>query len=129
MSQPTQIRGKGPTFRRHFLAEWLEEREMEPMDLLNELNEPSDMETPAIDKSQVYRWLKGQLPQRKTQVRIAAALNLVDPETGDPAPERLMTHPAQDWIAKKVSGLEQSDIERLRQMVDLAFPDKTGTDG
>lgn len=128
MPRTTRIhKGKATTFRRHFLREWLEERGMEPMDLVHALNESEPDHF--IDKTQIYRWLRGQLPHAKTQVRIAAALSLTDPETGEPTPERLMHHPAHDWIARKFQGRDMEEIERIRRMVDIAFPDKTGTDG
>lgn len=128
MAKPAQIhKGKRP-FRRHYLREWLDERDMEPMELLDALNEAASMESPIIDKSQVYRWLKGALPHPPTQIRIAAALELLDPETGEPDPQMLMVHPAQVWMALKIRGRSQDDIERMKQMIDLAFPSRTGTD-
>jgi len=126
MKSRQQIHRGKPTFRRHYLREWLEEREMEPMDLVNVLNE-AEPERP-LDKTHVYRWLRGTLPHIETQIRIAAALELRDPETGEPNPELMMTHPAQVWIARKVQGRPKEDVERLRQMIELAFPDRTGTD-
>jgi len=99
------------------------------MELLNALNDAADMGTPVIDKSQVYRWLAGQLPHRETQLRIAAALELINPETGEPDPERLMTHPAHDWIARKFKDRSMDEFERLKTLVEAAFPDKTGTKG
>lgn len=101
---------------------------MEPMDLLAALNEAQGPDRPYIDKSQVYRWLKGQLPHKPTQVRIAAALELLDIETGEPAPELLMSHPAQSWIAGALQGLPNSEVERIRRVVELSLPRKTGTD-
>lgn len=98
---------------------------MEPMDLYDVLNQSESASY--IDKSQVYRWLGGQLPQRATQIRIAAALELLD-DTGEPDPEMLTTHPAQSWIARKVSKLDPDDIERMKEIISLAFPDRTGTD-
>lgn len=115
------------TFRRHYLKEWLAERHMTAPDLVKALNEP-DNET-YIDKAQVYRWLKGQLPQRRMQLRIAAALALTDTETGDPIPELLSRHPAEDWIARKLQGKSPEDIERVKQAIELILPDRTGTDG
>jgi hypothetical protein len=123
--KPTQIRRhQKTTFRRHFLREWLEARDMEPTDLVRVLNEPEDMETP-IDKSQVYRWIKGQLPHGQTLTRIAAALELLNFETGEPDPELLLAHPSQDWIARKFKDRDHQEYERMKQMLDLAFPDRT----
>ena len=53
---------------------------MEVMDLVRLLNEPED--APPLDKSQVYKWLKGQLPRGPNLLRVAAALELLDMETG-----------------------------------------------
>jgi len=111
------------------LKEWLDDRNMTAMELLDLLNEAAGMDPIVIDKSQVYRWLKGQLPHRQTQIRIADALQLVDKDTGEPDPERLLTHPAQDWIARKVSKLEPTEIERMKELISIAFPDRTGTEG
>lgn len=124
--RPTQIRWHQQTsFRRHFLAEWLEVRRMDVMDLVRLLNEPED--APPLDKSQVYKWLKGQLPRGPNLLRVAAALELLDMETGEPNPNLLMTHPAQDWIARKFQNRPISDFERMKAILDNAFPDRTGT--
>lgn len=127
--KPTQIRQQQRlSFRRHYLAEWLEARDMEVMDLVRLLNEPED--APPLDKSQVYKWInKGQLPRGPNLLRIADALQLRDIETGEPAPDLLMTHPAQDWIARKFRDRPISDFDRMKNIIDNAFPDKTGTDG
>lgn len=100
---------------------------MDAMDLLNAINEAASMDQPVIDKSQVYRWFAGQLPRPATQIRIAAALQLLDPETGAPDPELLLTHPDYEWFARKTRGRSRQDIERMKGMIDLAFP-PTGTD-
>lgn len=127
--KPVQIRQhQKNTYRRHYLAEWLEVRDMQVMDLVRLLNEPED--APALDKSQVYKWInKNQLPRGPNATRIAAALELIDPETGEPEPEMLMTHPAQDWIARKFRDRPIDDFERMKNIIENAFPDKTGTDG
>jgi len=117
-----------PKLRRHYIAEWLVERGMEPMDLLNALNDAANMDQPPIDKSQVYRWINGNRPQARFERRIAAALNLLDQETGEPDPQMLLSHPAQVWIARKLQNKPPEVVDRIRQMIDLAFP-ATGTDG
>lgn len=127
MAAPTRIHGGKQTFRRHFIKEWMAERNMKPMDLARALNAP-ESDDPYIDKSQVYKWLKGQLPHKETQVRIAAALGATDPYTGEPDPEALLRHPAQDWIARKLQNREPDEIKRARQAIDAVLPDRTGTD-
>lgn len=99
---------------------------MEPMELLNQLND-ADTSLPPVDKSQVYRWLKGQMPQPHMQIRVAGALQIFDLETGDPDPEGILRHPDQDWFARMTKDRSDDEIKRLKQMVELAFPPKTGT--
>lgn len=117
--------GKEP-HHRHYIGEWLEERGMDPMDLLNSLNE-ADTSLPPVDKSQVYRWLKGQLPQPHMQARVAGALSILDPETGEPDPEGILRDPHIDWVARRLKGRSRDDIERVKQAIDLVLPPKTGT--
>lgn len=104
----------------------MEHRGVSPMDLLDSLNDSGEQ---PIDKTQVYRWIRGNLPMPATMVRIAAALSVLDIETGEPAPEALLRHPNEDWIARKLQGRSPDEVERIKQMIDLAFPDKTGTNG
>lgn len=126
MKQVSKIhQGKQPN-RRHFINEWLAIREMDAMDLLRVLNE-ADTSLPAVDKSQVYRWLKGQLPHAPMQARIAGALEIVDIETGEPDPKGLFRHPDIDWFSQKVKDRSDDEMKRLRQIVDAAFPSRTGT--
>lgn len=94
---------------------------MTPMGLLNSLNDAANMDTAVIDKSQVYRWLKGQLPQRATQIRIAAALQLLD-ENGNPDPELLTTDPAVAWVATRVKGRSKEEIQKVKEFLDWALP-------
>ena len=100
---------------------------MDPMDLVNGLNEHADMEKPVIDKKQVYRWLDGQWPNDEARLRIANVLDLRDLETGDPDPDLLLTHPAQDWMARRLKGQPPEEVERLKELFDLALPRKTGS--
>jgi hypothetical protein len=118
-------KGKTP-YRRHFINEWLEAREMEPMALLDLLNE-ADTSLPPVDKSQVYRWLKGQLPQKHMQERIAGALGIVDVESGEPDPSGIFRDPTLDWFSQKVKDRSEDELKHLRQIVDAAFPSRTGT--
>jgi hypothetical protein len=112
--------------RPHFINEWLEMREMDAMDLLRILNE-GDTSLPAVDKSQVYRWLKGQLPQAAMQKRIAGALEICDVETNEPDPSGLLRHPDLDWIARRIQQSDPEDVKKLKTIVELTLPMRTGT--
>jgi len=92
------------------------------MDLLNALNEAASMDQPIIDKSQVYRWVAGQLPQQPTLKRIADALGLRDPETNELEPNLIFRHPAEVWIIGKIRGQDEEDVKRLRQIIEIALP-------
>lgn len=117
MSKLTTIhQGKQP-IRRHYIAEWLEERRMTATDLLEALNDPDrSSEYPFIDKSQVYRWLKGQLPQPAMQLRIAAALGF------EADPGKLLRPPELDWIKEFFDGRSREEMARIRDTLTVAFP-------
>lgn len=102
---------------------------MSAADLLAGLNDPERFsELGTVDKSQVYRWLKGQMPGPDMQLRVADALEIKDPETGQPDPAGILRHPDFDWLARKYQGRSPDEIDRLKQMIDLAFPDvRTGS--
>jgi hypothetical protein len=117
--------GKQP-HQRHYINEWLEIREMDAMDLLRALNE-GDTSLPAVDKSQVYRWLKGQLPHGPMQKRIAGALDILDVETDEPDPRGLLRHPDVDWIARRVQQSDPEDVKKLKAIVELTLPPRSGT--
>lgn len=117
MSKLTTIHQNKQPIRRHYLPEWLEERQMSATDLLDALNDPDrSSEFPFIDKSQVYRWLKGQLPQPAMQLRIAAALGF------GTDPEKLLRPPELDWIKEFFDGRSREEKTRIRNTLTAAFP-------
>ncbi|MGQ3080656.1 MULTISPECIES: helix-turn-helix domain-containing protein [Rhizobium/Agrobacterium group] len=125
MAKVTKIhQGKQPV-RRHYLAEWLEAKQMTPVDLLEQLNDPErSMGLTEVDKSQVYRWLKGQMPQAPMQLRIAGALGFEDD------PGKLLEDPTMDWLSEFFRDKTEEQKEKAIQMLKLMFADiKTGTDG
>lgn len=125
MSKVAKIhQGKQPV-RRHYLVEWMEAKNMTAPDLLAVLNDPErSMDLPEIDKSQVYRWMKGQMPQASAQIRIAGALGFEDD------PEKLFQDPTMDWLAAFFRDKTEEQKEKAIQMLKLWFSeDKTGTDG
>ena len=120
---PSIHAGRAPV-RRHFLKEWLEHKGLSVPDLLVLLNDDErSMDLPRIDKSQAYRWMKGQLPQAPTQRRIADVLGLEDPAD-------LLRPPEDDWFVRFFSRRSEAELRRVRDLLEAAFPDeKTGTDG
>lgn len=123
MSKLTTIHQNKQPIRRHYLAEWLEEKDMSPTELLELLNDPErSSEFPFIDKSQVYRWLKGQLPQAPMQLRIAAALGF------EGQPEKLLQPPEFGWIKDFFDGRSREEVARIRDTLTVAFP-RNGTTG
>lgn len=115
----TRIHQNKQPIRRHFLNEWLVAKNLKPADLVDLLNDPDrSMDLEEIGKSQVYRWLAGQLPHPATQQRIAQALG-----EGD-RPEALLRHPDDDWVARFMDGRSQEEIQRIKNTLENAFPKK-----
>lgn len=117
MAKITKIHQNKRTVRRHFLAEWLEARNMKPMDLVELLNDPDrSADFAEVDKAQVYRWLKGQMPQAAMQMRIAAALGFEDD------PTKFLRPPEADWVMDFFEGRSREELERMKTMLQAAFP-------
>jgi transcriptional regulator with XRE-family HTH domain len=105
--------------RRHFLKEWLESKGLAPSDLLDLLNdEERSMDLNFIDKSQVYRWMKGQMPQPAMQARVAAALRI--------RPEQLLRHPDEDWFSEFFEGRTADELTRIKTALAAMFPRNAG---
>lgn len=98
---------------------------MTPVDLIEALNDPErSMDFTEVDKSQVYRWLKGQMPQAAMQLRIAAALGF------EGEPDKLLQDPTMDWLAEFFRDKTEEQKEKAIQMLKLMFEQtKTGTGG
>lgn len=103
--------GKTPV-RRHFIKEWMESRNMKPPELISLLD---------ADRSTVYRWLDGQLPQPQWQERLAALFDI--------EPDALLRHPDDDWLARFFRNRDASERERIKKAMEIAWPRPTGTDG
>lgn len=111
MKKLAQIHPRKQPIRRHFIEEWMLARGLKPADLVEQLD---------TDKSQVYRWLKGQLPHPEMQERVAALFEI--------EPEALLRHPDDDWIARFFHNRSEEERARIKQAMELAWPPKTGTD-
>lgn len=117
MAKLTRIHQNKQPIRRHFLNEWLAAKGLKPADLVDLLNDPDrPMDLEEIGKSQVYRWLSGQLPQPATQLRVADVLGI--------EPEALLRHPDDDWVAKFMKDRDAEEIQRIKNTLENAFPKK-----
>lgn len=107
MTGTTQIhKGKQPR-RPHFIPEWAEARNLTQADLARELG---------ADKSVVSRWFSGTTPGVEWQERLAALFHC--------EPESLFRHPDDDWFTRFFADRKREDIEKMKQMLEIAFPRK-----
>lgn len=96
--------------RRQFIAEWAQARGLKAADLVEQLG---------VDKSQVYRWFKGQMPQPAQQEAIAALFEI--------EPEALLRHPDDDWLSRFFAGRDAAEKDEIKRMIEKAWPPKNGT--
>lgn len=111
MGNVTRIHPSKQPNRPHFIAEWAETRGLPQSDLADELG---------ADKSTVSRWYGGASPSREWQEKLAALFQV--------EPESLFRHPSEDWFRRFFENRRKDEIERIKTMLEAAFPDRTGTD-
>lgn len=107
----TQIHKNRQPRRPHFIPEWAAARNLTQADLAAELN---------ADKSVVSRWFNGTTPGLEWQAKLAALFHC--------EPEALFRHPDDDWFARFFRDRQRDEIDRMKTMLEAAFPRKTGTD-
>jgi transcriptional regulator with XRE-family HTH domain len=113
MTNVTQIhRGKQPN-RPHYIPAWAEKRQLHTQ---AEFAAALD-----ADKSVVSRWYSGSTPSLEWQEKLALFFEIDR--------EALFRHPDDDWIAKFFRGRSEEERERMKKMLEAAFPLKTGTGG
>lgn len=106
-------KGKQPR-RPHFIKEWAEARGYKNQ---NELAEALD-----ADKSVVSRWYSGTSPGEEWQEKLAELFHC--------EPESLFRHPDDDWLTRFFRDRSVDELNRMKQMLEAAFPgkkDKTGS--
>lgn len=109
----TRIHKSKQPRRPHFIEEWAKKRGYETQaELAAELD---------ADKSVVSRWYSGTSPSEDWQKKLAA---LFDCET-----ESLFRHPDDDWMARFFRDRSADELERMRQMLEAAFPQKNAKTG
>ena len=96
--------------RIHYLVEWLEKRGMIQADLEKIVG---------CNKATVSKWCsKGALPSEKNLLLIAEALKI--------EPNDVFRHPDDDWLSKLFADHKKEDAERLKIIIENAFPRKAG---
>lgn len=109
IDEPVQIYKNRQPRRPHFIQQWAEKRGLRPVDLATEIN---------VDKSVVSRWYQGSTPGVEHQQRLAVLFGV--------EPESIFRHPDDDWISRFLSGRRQEEIDRIKAMLEVAFPKKVG---
>lgn len=112
MSNVTKIHKSKQPRRPHYIAEWAEARNLTQADLSRELG---------ADKSVVSRWFSGTTPGVDWQERLAALFNC--------EPESLFRHPDDDWLSQFFQERSRDELERIKLMLEAAFPRRSGTGG
>lgn len=112
MADVTTIHSGRQPNRPHFIPDWAEKRNLSQADLARELG---------ADKSVVSRWFKGSTPSLDWQKRLSALFRCER--------ESLFRHPDDDWLSRFFKDRTAEEVEKMKQMLELAFPKRTGTDG
>lgn len=112
MAQIETIHASKQPRRPHFIREWAEKRGLEQADLVRDLG---------ADKGVVSRWYSGSSPGVDWQEKLAAYFGCT--------PDALFRHPDDDWMAKFFAGRKREEIDRIKHMLEVAFPRKDGTEG
>jgi len=112
MSNVTAIHRSKQPRRPHFIPDWAEHRGMNQADIAQQLG---------ADKSVISRWFSGSTPSVDYQQRLAALLNC--------EPESLFRHPGDDWLSKFFADRSVEEVERIKKMLEAAFPKREGSTG
>lgn len=100
------------TKRIHYLAEWLEHRQLNQADLVSELG---------VNKGTVSKWCAGDLPSEKNLLSLTAFLEI--------EPPALFRHPLDDWMSRLFKQRSEDELKRMVETLKAAFPQKSGTHG
>jgi hypothetical protein len=106
----TQIyKGRQPN-RPHFVPDWAELRGFKDQAALAKAS--------GADKSVVSRWYNGASPSREWQLKLMELFSLDDPAD-------IFRHPNDDWLAKFFHDRKPEEIDRIKQTLEAAFPQKS----
>lgn len=83
---------------------------------------PVDLATALdADKSLISRWYSGSTPGEDWQAALADFFGYPD------EPDIIFRHPDEDWFARFFRDRSIDELKRMKQMLQAAFPKKTGT--
>lgn len=110
MDKTASIHARRQPRRPHHIEDWAERRGLRQVDIVEQLG---------ADKSVVSRWFKGSTPSEEWQEKLAALFHC--------DPESLFRHPDEDWLKRFMQQRSLEEVERMKQILEAAFPQKTGT--
>lgn len=93
--------------RVHFIAEWLEHRELSQAEIVRELG---------VNKGTVSKWCSGALPAEDNLRALAAFLEV--------EPVELFRHPQDDWITRFFMNRSTEQLKQMVATLNAAFPRK-----
>jgi hypothetical protein len=102
-------KGRQPN-RPHFVPDWAERRGFKDQAALAKAS--------GADKSVVSRWYNGASPSREWQIRLVELFGLDEPTD-------IFRHPDDDWLAKFFHDRKPEEIDRIKQTLEMAFPQKS----
>jgi hypothetical protein len=95
-----------PSRRKHYIPEWADKRILTQADIVRAIG---------ADKATVSRWFSGNMPQDHYLDALVGYLELDDRDA-------LFRHPDDDWMARFLRGRSNEEKERIRTMLEAAFP-------
>ena len=101
-------RSKQPR-RPHFIQDWAERRGYGTQAELGKAL--------GADKGVVSRWYDGATPGEEWQAKLVALFHCEEPDG-------IFRHPDDDWLAKFFRDRSADEIDRMKQMLEAAFPPK-----
>lgn len=104
-SQFTAIHASKQPRRPHYIADWMERRNIKPIELAREIG---------ADKGLVSRWLDGTSPGKDWQEKLGEFFGC--------GPAGIFRHPDEDWMKRFFEGRRQDEVERIKQTLETAFP-------
>lgn len=110
MTEVTKIHQMKQGRRPHFIKDWCEKRGLSQADLAKKLD---------ADAGLVSRWFSGSTPSVEYQKKLAALFDCDE--------DGIFRHPDDDWMRKFLKGRSSEEVDRVKILLETAFPRKNGT--